>query len=88
MDEGQRRVWRTLGALFQSHPWHGVRIDSRWPEVVTAYVELVPTDTVKYEMEKVSGLLKIDRPQKYSNVCPAPTGSCPRPSATRGWPSS
>jgi len=27
MDEGQRRMWRALGALFQSHPWHGVRID-------------------------------------------------------------
>jgi inorganic pyrophosphatase len=78
MDEGQRRLWQALGALFQSHPWHGVAIGSRWPEIVTAYVEIVPTDTVKYEMEKLTGLLKIDRPQKYSNVCPSPYGFVPQ----------
>jgi inorganic pyrophosphatase len=55
-----------------------VHIGSRWPEVVTAYVEIVPTDTVKYEMEKLTGLLKIDRPQKYSNVCPSPYGLVPQ----------
>jgi inorganic pyrophosphatase len=78
MDEGQRRLWQALGALFQSHPWHGVSIGPRWPEVVTAYIEIVPTDTVKYEMEKLTGLLKIDRPQKYSNVCPNPYGLVPQ----------
>jgi inorganic pyrophosphatase len=45
---------------------------------VTAYVELVPTDTVKYELDKASGYLRIDRPQKFSNVCPTLYGLIPR----------
>lgn len=41
------------------------------------FVEMVPTDTVKYEMDKVSGYLKLDRPQRYSNVVPALYGFIP-----------
>jgi inorganic pyrophosphatase len=39
---------------------------------------MVPTDTVKYEVDKVTGYLKIDRPQKYSNVVPALYGFIPQ----------
>ena len=39
---------------------------------------VVPTDTVKYELDKVSGYIKIDRPQKYSNVVPALYGFLPQ----------
>jgi inorganic pyrophosphatase len=42
------------------------------------FVEIVPSDTVKYELDKDSGLLKVDRPQLYSNVCPSPYGFVPR----------
>jgi len=45
---------------------------------VTAYIELVPTDTVKYEMDKATGILRVDRPQQYSNVCPSLYGFLPR----------
>jgi inorganic pyrophosphatase len=45
---------------------------------VTSYIEIVPTDTVKYEMDKATGILKVDRPQKYSNVCPTLYGFIPR----------
>ena len=38
---------------------------------VTVYVEIVPTDTVKYELDKETGYLKVDRPQKFSNVVPS-----------------
>jgi inorganic pyrophosphatase len=48
------------------------------PAVVTAYIEIVPTDTVKYEVDKVSGILRMDRPQRYSNVCPSLYGFIPR----------
>jgi len=71
-----------LDLLFTSHPWHGVPIGDRAPDVVTAYVEMVPTDTVKYEIDKDSGLLKVDRPQKYSNVCPSLYGLVPRTHCT------
>ncbi len=33
---------------------------------------------MKYEVDKASGLLKIDRPQRFSNVCPALYGFVPR----------
>ena len=35
---------------YKAHPWHGVSIGNLYPEIVTAFVEIVPTDTVKYEV--------------------------------------
>jgi inorganic pyrophosphatase len=46
--------------------------------VVTVYVEIVPSDAVKYEVDKVTGHLKVDRPQKFSNVCPSLYGFVPQ----------
>jgi inorganic pyrophosphatase len=63
---------------FQAHPWHGVGIGDGAPGIVTAYIEIVPTDTVKFELDKASGLLKVDRPQKFSNVCPTLYGFVPQ----------
>lgn len=60
------------------HPWHGVDIGSRAPEIVTSYIEITPSDTVKYEIDKASGILKVDRPQQYSNVVPALYGFIPQ----------
>jgi len=70
--------WQAIGALSQSHPWHGVPIGKDAPSVVTAYIEIVPTDTVKYELDKLTGLLRVDRPQKYSNFCPSLYGLLPQ----------
>ena len=79
MDETDReRTWELLGLLFKAHPWHGVDTGADAPNVVTAYVELVPSDTVKYEIDKASGILKVDRPQQFSNVCPTLYGFIPR----------
>ena len=61
-----------------AHPWHGISAGSKAPAQVSVYIEIVPSDTVKYELDKESGLLKVDRPQKYSNVCPTPYGFIPR----------
>ncbi len=71
-------IWSKIRLLMMSHPWHGVPIGIKSPEIVTTYIEIVPTDTVKYEIEKNSGFLKVDRPQKYSNVCPTPYGFIPQ----------
>jgi inorganic pyrophosphatase len=62
----------------KAHPWHGVEIGNEAPGVVTAFIEIVPSDTVKYEADKETGYLKIDRPQQYSNVVPANYGFIPR----------
>ena len=64
--------------LHQSHPWHGIPPGDECPEIVTAYIEIVPADTVKYEIDKASGHLKVDRPQKFSSLCPAPYGFIPQ----------
>ena len=64
--------------LFQAHPWHGVSIGEKAPETVTAFIEIVPTDTVKYELDKASGHLKIDRPQRFSSMCPTLYGFIPQ----------
>lgn len=69
---------KTAHSQQTAHPWHGVSAGADAPQIVTCYIELVPTDTVKYEVDKVSGLLKVDRPQKFSNLCPMPYGLIPR----------
>lgn len=71
-------IGRLMGLRYKSHPWHGVNIGKESPQVITSYIEMVPTDTVKYEVDKESGYLKIDRPQKYSNVVPALYGFIPQ----------
>ena len=71
-------VGKLMGLRYKSHPWHGVEIGNDAPEVLISYIEMVPTDTVKYEVDKVSGYLRLDRPQKYSNVVPALYGFIPQ----------
>jgi inorganic pyrophosphatase len=71
-------IGRLMGLRYKSHPWHGVEIGKETPEILTCYIEMVPTDTVKYEVDKVTGYLKIDRPQKYSNLVPALYGFIPQ----------
>ncbi len=66
------------GGKYKSHPWHGISPGVEAPEIVTAFIEIVPTDTVKYEIDKESGYLKIDRPQKFSNMLPALYGFIPQ----------
>lgn len=62
----------------KAHPWHGISPGENAPRIITAFIEIVPTDTVKYEIDKESGYLKIDRPQQYSNIIPALYGFVPR----------
>lgn len=62
----------------KAHPWHGIDIGEKAPVELTVFIEIVPSDTVKYEIDKPSGYLKIDRPQKYSNVVPANYGFIPQ----------
>ncbi len=69
---------RLLSLLYQAHPWHGLSAGPQAPGVVTVYIELVPADTVKYEIDKRSGILKLDRPQRYSSLSPEPYGFIPR----------
>jgi len=78
MNHADHAIWKLLGVLYKPHPWHGVSPGDKVPALVECFVEVVPTDTVKYEIDKVSGYLKLDRPQKYSSVCPALYGFVPQ----------
>jgi inorganic pyrophosphatase len=61
-----------------AHPWHGVSPGKHAPQLVNCYIEIVPTDAVKYELDKETGILKVDRPQLFSNVIPSLYGFIPR----------
>ncbi|MCG8582918.1 MAG: inorganic diphosphatase, partial [Bacteroidales bacterium] len=71
-------IGRLMGLRYKSHPWHGIDAGNAGDKVVTCFIEVVPTDTIKYEIDKASGYLRIDRPQKYSNVVPVPYGFIPQ----------
>lgn len=79
MDESLfQQFMKMAGRRFQAHPWHGIEIGPDAPQTVTAYIEIIPSDTVKYEIDKPSGHLKVDRPQKFSNIVPALYGFIPK----------
>ncbi len=63
---------------WRPHPWHGVEIGAKAPRVVTAYIEMTPFDSVKYELDKTTGYLRVDRPQRSSAQAPALYGFVPR----------
>ncbi|HKO95482.1 MAG TPA: inorganic pyrophosphatase [Pyrinomonadaceae bacterium] len=67
-----------LDRWFQAHPWHGVTPGDNAPETINAYIEIVPTDAVKYELDKASGHLRVDRPQRFSSMCPTLYGFIPQ----------
>jgi len=73
-----KKIWKMMGLRYKSHPWHGIDMGDQAPEIVTSFIEVIPSDTVKYEVDKKSGFLKIDRPQKFSNIVPALYGFIPQ----------
>lgn len=64
--------------LFQAHPWHGIPPGEEAPWEVTAFIEIVPAESVKYELDKNYGHLRIDRPQRLSSACPTLYGFIPQ----------
>ena len=55
--------------IFKAHPWHGIHIGEQMPELVTAFIEIVPTDTVKYEIDKeTKKLLDITKESLYVGI--------------------
>lgn len=80
---------------WRPHPWHGLEPGRGAPAIVQAYIELTPFDVVKYEVDKITGYLRVDRPQSGSSAPPCLYGFVPRtycgervralcPSAERG----
>jgi len=63
---------------WRPHPWHGLDVGAEAPRVVNAYIEITPFDLVKYEVDKASGYLRVDRPQRTSSQPPALYGFIPQ----------
>lgn len=63
---------------WRPHPWHGLEIGNDPRREINAYIELTPFDLVKYEIDKMTGYLRVDRPQRTSSVPPALYGFIPR----------
>lgn len=61
----------------RAHPWHGLEPGPNPPSIVTAYIEITPRDVVKYELDKDSGLLKVDRVLQSSSSPPTLYGFIP-----------
>ncbi len=63
---------------WRPHPWHGLEVGKEPPAVVHAYIEITPFDLIKYEIDKTTGYLRVDRPQRTSSTPPALYGFIPR----------
>jgi inorganic pyrophosphatase len=75
MGKGDKEI---IPKMFRPHPWHGLEIGPSPPEVLNVFVEITPYDLIKYEVDKVSGYLRVDRPQRGSSQPPALYGFIPR----------
>ncbi len=63
---------------WRPHPWHGLEVGKEPPIFVNAYIEITPFDLVKYEVDKQTGYLRVDRPQRTSSQPPSLYGFIPR----------
>jgi len=68
----------TAYSRWRPHPWHGLDPGEDAPRVVNAYIEITPFDLMKYEVDKASGYLRVDRPQRTSSQPPALYGFVPQ----------
>ena len=69
---------KTTFSPWRPHPWHGLSAGSEPPRRLNAYIEITPYDLVKYEIDKDSGYLRLDRPQRTSAQPPSLYGFVPR----------
>ncbi|MGH1503518.1 MAG: inorganic pyrophosphatase [Acidimicrobiales bacterium] len=63
---------------FRAHPWHGLSAGAHAPATIDAYIEITPFDATKYEIDKQTGYLRVDRPQGSSALPPTLYGFVPR----------
>jgi inorganic pyrophosphatase len=63
---------------WRPHPWHGLEVGPDPPNIVHGYIELTSFDLIKYEIDKVTGYLRVDRPQRTSSQPPTLYGFIPR----------
>ncbi len=62
----------------ESNPWHAVSIGKDAPKIVTAMIEIPKGSKSKYELDKDSGYLKLDRVLHSSHAYPYNYGFIPQ----------
>ncbi|MEA3377651.1 MAG: inorganic pyrophosphatase [Chloroflexota bacterium] len=63
---------------WRPHPWHGLDVGPDPPRVVHAYIEITSFDLIKYEIDKTTGYMWVDRPQRTSAQPPTLYGFIPQ----------
>jgi inorganic pyrophosphatase len=74
---------KTLNVL---HPWHGAGYGDKAPEIVTALIEIPQGSRTKYEIDKLTGLLRLDRVIHSSFHYPVNYGFIPQTLGDDGDP--
>ncbi|PHR49098.1 MAG: inorganic pyrophosphatase [Fluviicola sp.] len=72
------KLAKAMSQRFVAHPWHGINIGEKQPDIINAFIEIIPSDAIKYEVDKDSGYIMVDRPQKFSNHMPCMYGFVPQ----------
>lgn len=72
------RSGRNIKKKMPTHPWHDVEIGAEYPDVFNCVVEIPKSSKVKYELDKPSGLIKVDRVLYSSIMYPANYGFIPQ----------
>lgn len=69
-----------------AHPWHDIPLGDDWQEAFTAFIEIPKGSKIKYELDKETGLLKVDRILFSAVHYPANYGFLPRTFCDDGDP--
>lgn len=69
-----------LGMVSRAHPWHGVdpEVAGEFRGMLDAYIEMIEGDEFKRELDKRSGILRVDRARRLTSACPFPYGLIPQ----------
>ena len=72
--------------MYVLHPWHGAHYGNKSPEIVNALIEIPQGSRAKYEIDKTTGLLKLDRVVYSSFHYPVNYGFIPQTLGDDGDP--
>ena len=50
-----------IPSMYTLHPWHGAHYGDKAPKTVNGLIEIPQGSRTKYEIDKTTGLLKLDR---------------------------
>ena len=77
-DDREPGITSTRSRSRRRHPCYGLEPGPAPPSRVYAYIEITPYDSIKYEVDKATGYLLVDRPQRTSSQPPTLHGFIPR----------